>query len=120
MFVKKKLHEFCCWLSVVVTVTKQCKHSSSTGACRHSRKALVYRQVGRGNFSGELSPDMVQECGADWVILGHPERRSVFGETDNLIAEKVTHALNAGSKVSGVCQYFYLSLYIFILFITFL
>ena len=56
-------------------------------------------QVSRGNFSGEVSPAMVQECGADWIILGHPERRTIFGETDDFIAEKITHALSAGAKV---------------------
>ncbi|MPC49976.1 Triosephosphate isomerase B [Portunus trituberculatus] len=56
-------------------------------------------KVSRGNFSGEVSPAMVQECGADWIILGHPERRTIFGETDDLIAEKITHALSAGAKV---------------------
>ncbi|KAG0723939.1 Triosephosphate isomerase B [Chionoecetes opilio] len=56
-------------------------------------------KVARGNFSGEVSPAMVQECGAEWIILGHPERRTIFGETDDLIAQKVTHALSAGAKV---------------------
>ena len=30
-----------------------------------------------------------QDCGAKWAVLGHSERRNVFGETDQLIGEKV-------------------------------
>ena len=40
-----------------------------------------------------------QDCGAKWVILGHSERRNVFGETDQLIGEKVAFALQAGLSV---------------------
>lgn len=72
---------------------------------------MVCRQVARGNFSGEVSPAMVQECGAGWIILGHPERRTIFGETDDLIADKVKHALNAGAKV-GVCVSLYTSFHL--------
>ena len=48
---------------------------------------------------GELSPAMIQDCGVNWVILGHSERRNVFGETDQLIGEKVGFALQNGLKV---------------------
>ena len=40
-----------------------------------------------------LSPAMILDNGAKWVILGHSERRNVFGESDQLIGEKVKHAL---------------------------
>lgn len=79
----------------------------------------MYRQVAQGNFTNEVYPGIEQECGADWVILSHLQHHTVFGETDYLFAEKVTHALNSGSKVSGVCQYVYLSV-TFFLFIRFL
>ena len=42
---------------------------------------------------------MIQDCGVKWVILGHSERRNVFGETDELIGEKVGFALESGLKV---------------------
>jgi hypothetical protein len=32
---------------------------------------------------------MIKDCGCDWVILGHSERRHVFGESDALIGDKV-------------------------------
>ncbi|XP_046875313.1 triosephosphate isomerase A isoform X2 [Hypomesus transpacificus] len=36
---------------------------------------------------------MIKDCGVEWVILGHSERRHVFGECDELIGQKVAHAL---------------------------
>jgi triosephosphate isomerase (TIM) len=47
-----------------------------------------------GAFTGEVSSDMLKEAGAHWVILGHSERRHVFGEKDVDIAVKVGHALD--------------------------
>merc|ERR1712055_498952 len=52
-----------------------------------------------GAFTGEQSPQMVLDCGAKWAVLGHSERRNVFGETDQLIGEKVGFALQAGLNV---------------------
>merc|ERR1712002_266647 len=56
-------------------------------------------KVAKGAFTGEISPAMIKDCGCEWVILGHSERRNVFGEPDQLISEKVGHALEAGLKV---------------------
>lgn len=56
-------------------------------------------KVASGAFTGEVSPALLKDVGADWVILGHSERRQIFGETDQLIAEKVVHALSEGLKV---------------------
>lgn len=52
-----------------------------------------------GAFTGEVSPAQLKDVGATWVILGHSERRQVFGESDELIAQKVVHALDQGLKV---------------------
>jgi triosephosphate isomerase len=49
-----------------------------------------------GAFTGEVSPSMLRECGAEYVILGHSERRSLFGETDALIARKLALAIQRG------------------------
>ena len=52
-----------------------------------------------GAFTGEISPAMLKDNGVEWVILGHSERRNVFGESDALIADKIEHALSEGLKV---------------------
>lgn len=46
-----------------------------------------------GAFTGEVSPAMLKECGCTWVILGHSERRQLFGETDAGVAEKAAAVL---------------------------
>jgi len=56
-------------------------------------------KANKGAFTGELAPAMILDCGVQWVILGHSERRNVFGETDELIGEKVGFALQSGLKV---------------------
>jgi triosephosphate isomerase (TIM) len=70
-------------------------------------------------FPGEISPAMIADIGLNWVILGHSERRSIFGEGDEvlsptnllfvstikfcfvnqLVADKTKHALESGLKV---------------------
>ena len=51
----------------------------------------------KGAFTGELSVTLVQEAGARAVLIGHSERRHLFGETDDQIGRKVTAALKAGA-----------------------
>ncbi|MFW6060813.1 MAG: triose-phosphate isomerase, partial [Phycisphaeraceae bacterium] len=58
----------------------------------------VYHQA-EGAYTGEVSTGMLKDVGAQWVILGHSERRHVIGESDVLINAKVHAALNAGLKV---------------------
>jgi triosephosphate isomerase len=49
-----------------------------------------------GAFTGEVSPTMLADVGCKYVILGHSERRHVFGETDETINRKVRAALQYG------------------------
>jgi triosephosphate isomerase (TIM) len=49
----------------------------------------------RGAFTGEISAPMLTELGVDGVVLGHSERRGLFGETDEALARKVPAALDA-------------------------
>jgi len=56
-------------------------------------------RVASGAFTGELSPAMIKDVGARWAIIGHSERRHVFGESDALIADKTAHALQSGIGV---------------------
>src|SRR3954464_3014155 len=49
-----------------------------------------------GAFTGEVSPGMVKEAGAEYAILGHSERRRLFGETDAIVNRKVMATIGAG------------------------
>ncbi len=51
-----------------------------------------------GAFTGEISADMLKSVGCEYVILGHSERRTIFGETDDIINMKVKKALSSGLK----------------------
>lgn len=53
----------------------------------------------QGAFTGEVSGDMLKDVGCDWVLVGHSERRQFFGEQDELLAKKVSAALQHGLKV---------------------
>ena len=41
-------------------------------------------KTAKGAFTGEISPGMIKDLGCEWVILGHSERRNVFGESDEV------------------------------------
>ncbi|MGD0675259.1 MAG: triose-phosphate isomerase [Polyangiaceae bacterium] len=49
-----------------------------------------------GAFTGEVSAPMLAAAGCRWVIVGHSERRQIFGETDSFVAEKAASALSNG------------------------
>jgi triosephosphate isomerase len=49
-----------------------------------------------GAFTGEVSPKMLKSVGCEYVILGHSERRQIFGETDELINKKLKKAIASG------------------------
>jgi triosephosphate isomerase len=49
-----------------------------------------------GAFTGEVSAPMVREAGAEYVIIGHSERRAIFGETDDTVNRRTRAALAAG------------------------
>ena len=51
-----------------------------------------------GAFTGEVAASMIKESGATLVVLGHSERRHVFGETDEMINKKLKKALTAGLR----------------------
>jgi triosephosphate isomerase (TIM) len=49
-----------------------------------------------GAFTGEVSAAMIAEAGAEYVIIGHSERRRLFGETDAIVNRKTAAAITAG------------------------
>jgi triosephosphate isomerase len=49
-----------------------------------------------GAFTGEIAASMLKECGCSYAIVGHSERRALYGESDELIAARFAMALQAG------------------------
>jgi len=52
----------------------------------------------KGAFTGEISGEMIREAGCTYVIVGHSERRTLFGEGDERVHRKLRAALSAGLK----------------------
>ena len=70
-------------------------------ALRGSRIALAAQNAHfepKGAFTGEISIEMLADAGCRYVILGHSERRALFGETDAFIARKLRAAQAGGLR----------------------
>lgn len=76
-----------------------------TTAIKRAKKSKVevvaqnMHQAQSGAYTGEISADMLKSIGVHTVILGHSERRSLFGETDEILTEKVNAALEKGMEI---------------------
>ena len=76
-----------------------------TTAKKKSKKSVIeiaaqnMHQASHGAYTGEISASMLQSIEVHTVILGHSERRTYFGETDELLAEKVSAAIASGMEV---------------------
>ncbi|SHN52131.1 triose-phosphate isomerase [Desulfovibrio litoralis] len=51
-----------------------------------------------GAYTGEISPGMLIDAGATWVLTGHSERRAIIGENNAFVGQKTAFAMNAGLK----------------------
>ena len=77
-------------------------HSRSREVVERSRGSAVkvaaqnMHEEDSGAFTGEVSAPMLVELDVEAVVLGHSERRQLFGETDEALARKVPAALAAG------------------------
>eukprot|EP00941_MAST-03F_sp_MAST-3F-sp1_P006537 g6537.t1 len=56
----------------------------------------------QGAFTGEMTPQMIQDNGIPWVLIGHSERRTIFGESESVLYDKAVAAL----KVDGLSVVF--------------
>lgn len=75
-------------LTILSELTAQLEGSQiKTGAQNCSDKL-------EGAYTGEISPIMLKDVGAEFVILGHSERRAYYGETNEMIADKANAALS--------------------------
>jgi triosephosphate isomerase len=52
-----------------------------------------------GAYTGEVSTEMLKDFGVQWVLVGHSERRKMFGETNEVVAMKLVRSLSAGLNV---------------------
>ena len=86
------------WCDVVVCVPSA-DLSTAVRAFKDSRIAVGAQNVyfeKSGAYTGEVSADMLADLGVKYVIIGHSERRALFGETDSIVNKKVHAALDAG------------------------
>ena len=81
---------FCPSFTELNTTSELLKNSSSKLGAQN-----VYYDS-KGAFTGEVSCRMLKELGCEWVIIGHSERRSTFGESDSIIQKKLEAVLSMG------------------------
>ncbi len=85
-------------VEIVVAPPFQAVHAAAEAA-RNSNIAIAAQNLHwerEGAFTGEVSAPMIREAGAEFVIVGHSERRTLFGETDATVNRKTAAALAAG------------------------
>ena len=82
-------------------------HLASMTEILKDRKILIGAQncasEAFGAFTGEISADMIKSTGAEYVIIGHSERRTHYKEDDNILNKKVLLALKSDLKVIFCC-----------------
>ena len=81
---------FCPSFTELITTAELLQNSSSKLGAQN-----VYYDS-KGAFTGEVSCRMLKELGCEWVLIGHSERRSILGETDDMIQKKLDKIISEG------------------------
>jgi triosephosphate isomerase len=79
-----------------------CPPFVSLAAAVESGRTIYAQNVhweGSGPYTGEISPEMLLELGVEGALVGHSERRQLFGDTDEMVARRTRAALEAGLAV---------------------
>jgi len=101
--VKRIVERTAAWPEVDVAVCPPCLYIPLAASLARGSRVKVGAQnmyvATHGAFTGEVAGPMLKEVGCDLVILGHSERRMLFGETDALVNQKVHAALSCGLDI---------------------
>lgn len=70
--------------------------AAATGSCVHVGAQNLANVAAPGAFTGEIAGFMLSDLGCQYVIVGHSERRALYGETNEMVASKTKLAIDAG------------------------
>ena len=91
-----------CYVEATGAFTGENRYSRSSAPISHGVEAPLTCCSGRVHPTGGArtrSAAMLKDLGVNWVILGHSERRNIFGESDDTVGKKVAFALKTGLSV---------------------
>lgn len=76
---------------------QQCRESLCESPLRLAAQSCAH-QAEPGALTGEISPAQLRDAGCEYVLVGHSERRNLFGETDEVVCRKFAAALACGLR----------------------
>ncbi len=91
--------------ALICTPAPYLSHASDAVSAQSAGIAIGAQNVSpheKGAYTGEISLPMLSDLGCEYVLLGHSERRELYGETDSHVAEKFAACLSAESSIVPV------------------